>query len=270
MSAAPVATGMPGGRPSSAAGPGSRAPDGWAEPRTGGSLPRGRPSAAMRSSAQASRFRSYRSVPEASVGSVAACAGQLQPDPVLGLQRPLSGGDVVRLVLCQPAQDRAGHAGRGAVAEAAGERGGELRVAVGLEGGALVEPQDRRPHGRRGGGRARRRASGRLRRRRRCRRLSPGRGPGGRRGRLPATSRPGSDSARPADGTRTGYSARPRPSTRPRTAAVRDGDLGAGGRRVSVGGGVVEGDHEDLDPAGAQVNPDYRSPIAHSAYLNGR
>jgi hypothetical protein len=73
-------------------------------------------------------------------------AGQLQPKPVLGLQGPLGGGDVLRLVLCEPAQNRAGHPGRGAVAEAAGERGGELRVAVGLGGGPLVEPEDGLPY----------------------------------------------------------------------------------------------------------------------------
>ena len=72
VSAAPTATGMPGVSPSSLAGPGSNCPATSVALRTGGSFPAGRPSAAITPSAQTPRARSNRSVPDASVGSVAA------------------------------------------------------------------------------------------------------------------------------------------------------------------------------------------------------
>ena len=56
-SMAPVATGMPGGRPRASAGPGSRGPTGSPQSSSSGSIPTGMPAAARASSHRSSRPR---------------------------------------------------------------------------------------------------------------------------------------------------------------------------------------------------------------------
>ncbi len=147
MSAAPACTGSPAGRPSASAGVGRSDPACWSLATTGASSAGSMPAEAATSVAHASAGRSHSSVAEASEGFGRHLPGQHEPQPVLGLQRPLGARQHVGLGVGEPGQQRPGHARDQRVAERRLSRGRQRPPALQRTGGAAVGPQQRGSQG---------------------------------------------------------------------------------------------------------------------------